>query len=121
MRIFLFLFSLFGLVFVASAATDTPVMCTMEYAPVCGQPPMPECPAGMACIQVMPQRETYGNACMARAAGATDVVVGECASTPVVGGDSDMYGCKASAGYKWHPVAAKCIRPWESRVRVLTV
>ena len=52
--------------------------CTFEYAPVCGQPPMPTCPSGMACIQVMPQPQTYGNRCMMNAAGATFVYSGEC-------------------------------------------
>lgn len=39
--------------------------CTREYMPVCAQPPMPKCPSGMMCIQVMPQPKTYGNTCTA--------------------------------------------------------
>ncbi|NTV44673.1 MAG: META domain-containing protein [Candidatus Yonathbacteria bacterium] len=32
---------------------------------------------------------------------------------PIVGGDSDEHGCKASAGYSWCEVKNKCLRPWE--------
>lgn len=31
----------------------------------------------------------------------------------VVGGDTDQYGCKASAGYTWCAVKNKCLRSWE--------
>ncbi len=59
-------------------AQDEATVCTMEYAPVCGQPPMPACPDGMACAQVMPQPQTYGNDCMRRAADAEFLYTGEC-------------------------------------------
>lgn len=52
----------------------------MEYAPVCGQPPMPACPAGMMCPQMMPQPVTYGNDCMRNAAKAEWLYTGECQS-----------------------------------------
>ncbi|NTV22530.1 MAG: META domain-containing protein [Candidatus Yonathbacteria bacterium] len=32
---------------------------------------------------------------------------------PIVGGDSDEHGCKASAGYSWCEVKEKCLRVWE--------
>ncbi len=32
---------------------------------------------------------------------------------PLVGGDSDEYGCIGSAGYSWCEEKQKCIRPWE--------
>lgn len=57
---------------------ERPQACTREYAPVCAQPPMPECPEGMACAQVMPPLQTFGNECMARAAGAEIQYRGEC-------------------------------------------
>jgi hypothetical protein len=112
MRIFLFLFSLFGLALVASAAED-PVMCTMEYAPVCGT-------VEVQCITTPCNgvRETFGNACMAGAAKATNITTGECA--PIVGGDSDEHGCKASAGYSWDATLAQCIRVWEKPQTLVT-
>ena len=33
--------------------------------------------------------------------------------TPPLGGDSDVHGCKASAGYSWCESKQKCIRMWE--------
>lgn len=33
---------------------------------------------------------------------------------PVVGGDNDMHGCKASAGYSWCAAANQCQRSWET-------
>lgn len=32
---------------------------------------------------------------------------------PLVGGDGDEHGCKASAGYKWCAKTSQCERPWE--------
>ncbi|MFA5831736.1 MAG: hypothetical protein WC878_07985 [Candidatus Paceibacterota bacterium] len=34
-------------------------------------------------------------------------------SPPVVGGDSDIHGCKGSAGYSWCELKQKCLRTWE--------
>jgi hypothetical protein len=31
----------------------------------------------------------------------------------IIGGDSDVHGCKASAGYTWCEAKGKCIRMWE--------
>ena len=31
----------------------------------------------------------------------------------IVGNDSDIHGCKASAGYSWCDVKSKCLRTWE--------
>jgi hypothetical protein len=30
-----------------------------------------------------------------------------------IGGDTDAYGCKPSAGYRWCAREGKCVRPWE--------
>ena len=59
------------------------VLCTLQYDPVCGQPPMPVCPPGMACAQVMPQPKTYGNACMMRADNATLLYADECSEPSI--------------------------------------
>lgn len=32
---------------------------------------------------------------------------------PIVGGDSDIHGCKGSAGYSWCETKQKCLRIWE--------
>lgn len=95
-------------------------MCTTEYMPVCAQPPMQDCPSGMQCIQVMPQPETYGNACHMRLEGAKKIHDGACADRAVVideiypGSDRDTYGCTGSAGYSWDSDLERCIRPWDT-------
>lgn len=108
MRIFLFLFSLFGFALVASAATENPVMCTMEYAPVCGT-------VQVQCITTPCNgvRETFGNACMAGVAKATNVTMGECEPALVIGGGTDSHGCLTSAGYSWNASKNACTRSWE--------
>ncbi len=37
---------------------------------------------------------------------------------PIVGGDSDEHGCKASAGYTWSVVKNECIRVFEAGIRL---
>lgn len=77
MRSIFFLSSLFGLALAVSAATDNPVMCTMQYAPVCGT-------VQVQCITTPCDgvRQDFGNACMASAAKAVDITEGECESAP---------------------------------------
>lgn len=58
-----------------------PVACPTVYDPVCGQPPMPPCPEGFGCIDVMPQPRTYSNECEMERDGATLIHEGECADT----------------------------------------
>jgi hypothetical protein len=112
MRKFLLLSLCFLAPTLAYATTDM-TACTREYAPVCAQAPMPECPKGMMCAQVMPSRQTYSNACVAKNAGATDIVQGACTDTLIPGNDSDIHGCKASAGYTWNSQKKSCTRSWE--------
>jgi hypothetical protein len=109
-----FLFALIVLlagISTVSAATDT-VACTMEYAPVCGM-------VQVQCITAPcnPVRTDFSNLCTANAAGATEITGGTCimseSTPPVVGGDIDSHGCKASAGYSWDPMMSQCMRPWE--------
>ncbi len=57
--------------------------CPEDYSPVCGQPPMPPCPAGMACAQVMPPVKTYSNRCEMENSGATFMNEGECRGAPL--------------------------------------
>ncbi len=55
-------------------------VCTLEYNPVCGQPPY-YCPPGAYCTQVMPTQRTYGNICQLNADSATLVHYGVCTSS----------------------------------------
>ncbi len=76
-----------GVFMIAQASfAVVPEICTEEYAPVCGQPPMPECPEGLACMQVMPAQQTYSNKCMMQQDGATLIHDGVCndANVPTV-------------------------------------
>lgn len=52
--------------------------CIQECAPVCGQPPMPECPEGLSCVQVMPAQQTYSNKCIMEQDGARFIHDGRC-------------------------------------------
>ncbi len=63
-----------------------------------------------------PIRETFSNTCMAKANNASNIIIGECENKtpPIIGGDSDIHGCKGSAGYSWSVSENKCVRPWES-------
>ena len=59
-----------------------PVYCTMEYAPVCGQPPEPACrKTPPYCMMPDFPPQTYGNRCMLEAAGATFLYAGQCSGT----------------------------------------
>lgn len=61
------------------APCPTPSACTMEYAPVCGQPPEPACRYSVpACLLPAQSPQTYGNRCVMNAAGATFLYSGEC-------------------------------------------
>jgi len=40
-------------------------------------------------------------------------------TNPIIGGDSDIHGCKASAGYSWCAVKNKCLRVWEEKCEVI--
>lgn len=61
-----------------SNALTNSTPCPALYSPVCGQPPMPTCPEGMSCAQVMPQPVTYDNECQMNKAGATMLNYGTC-------------------------------------------
>ena len=37
---------------------------------------------------------------------------------PIVGADSDIHGCKSSAGYQWSILKNECIRLFESGIRL---
>lgn len=42
-------------------------------------------------------------------------------TSPVVGGDSDKHGCKASAGYTYSTLKKECIRVFEQQVQLAEV
>ncbi len=95
------------------AACPVTTVCTMEYAPVCWQPPMPKCSAEEACAQVMPAPKTYSNKCMMEADWATLLYGWECENNNLVWNDRDEHGCIASAWYTWCEAKQKCLRLWE--------
>ena len=55
--------------------------CNANSGPLCGQPPMPDCPPNMFCVQVMPQPVTYQNECLMKEAKATLIGIGACPRT----------------------------------------
>ncbi len=60
------------------------VACTLEYKPVCGQPPRPAClDTPPYCMIVEPGPTTYSNKCFMNAAGATFLYEGMCKTVPV--------------------------------------
>ena len=65
-------------------------VCTMEYAPVCGQPVF-DCPEGAACMEPLPV--TYSNKCMMHADGAKFLYTGTCED--------------------WEPIPVACPENWD--------
>lgn len=66
-----------------SSSSTALASCRSNSGVVCGQPPMPTCPEGMMCAQVMPQPQNYDNECVMQQAGARLLNLGSCApSTP---------------------------------------
>lgn len=87
-------------------------LCTMEYNPVCGQPPMPECSAGMMCPQVLPQPKIYSNTCVLSSEKAKELPMKECENREPTKNSSHMT-CDQNAGYSWDADLQKCIDPNE--------
>ncbi len=54
--------------------------CNSNSGSVCAQPPMPECPAGMGCIQAFPPAQTYSSECEMKQAKAEFIQNGPCPS-----------------------------------------
>jgi hypothetical protein len=57
----------------------TDLGCPKNIASVCAQPPMPKCPEGVVCAQVMPQPKIYQNACLAAVDNAKEIEMKYCA------------------------------------------
>lgn len=57
-----------------------------------------------------PVMESYPRRCAAGGQTFTEEISPE---PPIVGGDEDEHGCKASAGYSWCEAKQKCLRMWE--------
>jgi hypothetical protein len=53
-----------------------------------------------------------------QSAPADAVVAGKPASAVMVGADQDVHGCKASAGYQWSALKARCLRLFEEGIRL---
>jgi PKD repeat protein len=67
------------------------IICTAEYAPVCAQPPEPACRHSIpACMIATPGPQTYSNRCVASAAGATFLYMGQCAITVACTADAQL-------------------------------
>ena len=116
--LYLIIFSVFWVV--QGYTAESPTMCTTQYEPVCGW-------VQVQCITAPcdPVPTDFSNSCMAAAAGATDIMWGACnisqSTPPIVWGDRDSHGCIASAGYRWESRVGQCLRPWESRVRIMNI
>lgn len=69
------------------------VVCTLEYSPVCGQPPEPACRTTPPyCMLPTPSPQTYANKCLLNAAGARLLYEGECRDE-FVACPADAYQC----------------------------
>jgi hypothetical protein len=68
------------------------IICTEEYAPVCGQPPEPTCRnTPPYCMIPTPGPQTYANRCFMNAAGASLLYEGQCQTA--VACTADAYQC----------------------------
>jgi len=61
-----------------NAFTNGRCECNSQSGDVCAQPPMPVCPEGMACAQVMPMPKIYPNECEMQKAKANFIKNGQC-------------------------------------------
>jgi hypothetical protein len=106
---------------------QTSVACTLEYAPVCGQPARPLClDTPPYCKMAEPGPQTYSNRCFMNAAGATFLYDGGCSTTPTpvpIACTADAFPCPngvwvGRTGPKCEFVcpataaSAQCITPW---------
>ena len=74
---------------------NNPPTCDTYTVPFCGQPPMPDCPQGLSCIQVMPAPKTYTSNATFNSDGATYLYAGSCLSCS--NGDVNPPDCTVNA------------------------
>ncbi len=78
----------------ATVRVGAPVACTLQYQPVCGQPPEPACRNSVpACMMATPGPRTYGNTCQLNAEGAQYLYEGECRTEYPVACTMDARQC----------------------------
>jgi len=77
----------------SSVSVAGSVVCTLEYSPVCGQPPEPACRyTAPYCMLPTPSPQTYANKCLLNAASARLLYEGECRDEPTAC-TADAYQC----------------------------
>lgn len=79
-------------------AAETLKECSKVKEYICGQPPMPVCPVGMSCAQVMPVPTTYGSECALELDKATLLYKGQCKGTTSTSTPSTIPPSSGSTG-----------------------
>lgn len=101
--------------FAEESTMTTISVCTQEWAPVCGQPPMSQCWDSEFCIQMMPAPKTYGNKCHMYAEGAEFLYEGECTDNVPIDPICPLYDIEPNPPegcyYEWIKDENGCKKP----------